>query len=109
MTEENEEDYINNIIRGLCEKIFESGKLRDHCHLKGKNRRPAHIKCNVNVTQKQSNFIPFIFHNYRNKDCHLFSKKLNDKKKDKVKFDIIPKTIDEYISVTYGCIRFNDS
>ena len=32
-----------------------------------------------------------------------------DKKNDKVKFDIIPKTNEEYISVTYGCIRFIDS
>ena len=34
---------------------------------------------------------------------------LFDKKKDKVKFDIVPKTNKEYISVTYGCIRFIDS
>ena len=32
-----------------------------------------------------------------------------DKKKDKVDFEIIPKTNEEYISVTFGCIRFNDS
>ena len=32
-----------------------------------------------------------------------------DKKNDKVKFEIIPKTNEEYISVTYGCIRFIDS
>ena len=38
-----------------------------------------------------------------------FLKKLVDKKKDKVDFDIIPKTNEEYISVTYGCIRFIDS
>ena len=30
-------------------------------------------------------------------------------KKDKVYFEIIPKTNEEYISVTYGCIRFIDS
>ena len=29
-------------------------------------------------------------------------------KNDKVKFDIIPKTNEEYTSVTYGCIRFID-
>ena len=34
---------------------------------------------------------------------------LVDKKNDKVKFDIVPKTNEEYISVTYGCIRFIDS
>ena len=36
-------------------------------------------------------------------------KKLADKKNDKVKFDIIPKTNEEYISVTYSCNRFIDS
>ena len=39
----------------------------------------------------------------------MFFKKLVDLKNDKVKFDIIPKTNEEYISVTYGCIRFIDS
>ena len=38
-----------------------------------------------------------------------FFKKLVHKKKDKVDFEIIPKTNEEYISVTYGCIRFIDS
>ena len=39
----------------------------------------------------------------------MFSKRLVDKKKEKVDFEIIPKTNEEYISVTYGCIRFIDS
>ena len=108
MTEKNE-DYKNNNICRFCEKNIESNKVRDHCHLTGKYRGPAHSKCNINVTQKQSNFIPFIFHNFSNYDCHMFFKKLVDKKKDKVDFEIIPKTNEEYISVTYGCIRFIDS
>ena len=39
----------------------------------------------------------------------MFFKKLVDKKNDKVKFDIIRKTNEEYIPVSYGCIRFIDS
>ena len=39
----------------------------------------------------------------------MFFKKSVDLKNDKVKFDIIPKTNEEYISVTYGCIRLIDS
>ena len=39
----------------------------------------------------------------------MFFKKLVDKKKDKVDFDIIPKTNEEYIFVTYAGIRFIDS
>ena len=109
MTQKDEEDYRKNIICRFCEKNIESDKVKDHCHLTGKYRGPAHSKCNVNVTQKQSNFIPFIFHNFSNYDCHMFFKKLVDKKKDKVDFEIIPKTNEEYMSVTYGCIRFIDS
>ena len=108
MTEENE-DYKNDNICRFCEKNIESDKVRDHCHLTGKYRGPAHSKCNVNVTQKQSNFIPFIFHNFSNYDCHMFFKKLVEKKKDKVDFEMIPETIEEYISVTYGGIRIIDS
>ena len=109
MTEENEEDFRNDNICRFCEKNIDSDKVRDHCHLTGKYRGPVHSKCNINVTQKQSNFIPFVFHNFSNYDCHMFFKKLVDKKKDKVDFEIIPKTNEEYISVTYGCIRFIDS
>ena len=109
MTDEDEEDYKKNNICRFCEKNIESDKVRDHCHLTGKYRGPAHSKCNVNVTQKQSKFIPFIFHNFSNYDCHMFFKNIVDKKKDKVDFEIIPKRNEEYISVTYGCIRFIDS
>ena len=109
MTQENENDYKNNNVCRFCEKDFESDKVRDHCHLTGNYRGPAHNVCNINVKQKDSNFIPFIFHNFSNYDCHMFFKKLVGKKNDKVKFDIIPKTNEEYISVTYGCIRFIDS
>ena len=109
MSKKDEEDYRDNIICRFCEKEIITDKVRDHCHLTGEYRGPVHSKCNINVTQDQSNFIPFIFHNFSNYDCHMFFKKLVVKKNDKVKFDNIPKTNEEYISVTYGCIRFIDS
>ena len=109
MSKENEEAFKNNNICRFCEKNIESDKVPDHCHLTGKHRGPAHNACNINVKQKDSNFIPFAFHNFSNYDCHMFFKKLVDLKKDKVKFEIIPKTNEEYITVKYGCIRFFDS
>ena len=93
----------------FVKKNIDSDKVRDHCHLTGKYRGPAHSKCNINVTQKQSNFIPFIFHSFSNYDCHMFFRKLIDMKNDKIKFNIVPKTNEEYISVSYGCIKFIDS
>ena len=38
----------------------------------------------------------------------MFFRKVIDKKKDKVKFDIISKTNEQIISVTCECIRFID-
>ena len=87
----------------FVKKNIESDKVRDHCHLTGKYRGPAHNTCNINVKQKDSNFIPFAFHNSSNYDCHMIFKSLVYLKKDKVKFKIIPKT------VKYGCTRFVDS
>ena len=92
MTQEDEEDFKNNSICRFCEKEILSDKVRDHCHLTGKNRGTAHNACNINVRQADSNFIPFAFHNFSNYDCHMFFKRLVDLKKDKVKFKIIPKT-----------------
>ena len=109
MKQEDQEDFKNNNICRFCETNIESDKVRDHCHLTGKYRGPAHNVCNINVKQKDSNFIPFAFHNFSKYDSHMFFKRLVDLKKDKVKFEIIPKTNEEYISVRYGCIRFIDS
>ena len=109
MTEENEEDYRKKYICRVCENNSDCDKVRDHCHFTGTYGGPAHSKCKVKGTQDQSFFIPFVFHNFSNYDCHMFFKKLVDEKIDKVNFDIIPKTNEEYISVTYGCIRFIDS
>ena len=89
-------------------KLF-SDNVKNHCHLTGKYRGPVHNKCNIKVTQKKRNFIPFIFTSFSNYDCHLFFKKVVDRKNDKVKFDIVPKTNEKHISVTHGCIRFIDS
>ena len=82
MTQEDEEDFHNNNICRFCEKEIISEKVRDHCHLTGKYRGPARNTCNINVKQKDSNFIPFAFHNFSKYDCHIFFKRLVDLRKD---------------------------
>ena len=72
MTREDENNFKNSNICWFCELPFESQKkVRDHCHLTGLYRGVAHEKCNINVKQKHSNFIPFMFHNFSKYDCHL--------------------------------------
>ena len=66
MTEEDQDEYRTNNICRFCEKNNKSDKIRDHCDLTCGYRGPAHVKCNINVTQEQSNFIPFVFHKFSN-------------------------------------------
>ena len=72
MTQEDDEHYRNNNNCRFCEKNFEPDKARDHCHLTGKIGGPAHSTCNINVTEKQRTFIPFLFHNFSHYDGYLF-------------------------------------
>ena len=71
MTQENKEYFVNINICRFCEKIS-SDKVRNHCHLTGKNRGPAHSKCKINATQDESNIIPFTFHKFSSYDFHMF-------------------------------------
>ena len=72
---------INNNSSRFCEKEILSDKVRDHCHLTGNYRGPAHNVCNLNVKQKDRIFIPFAFHNFGKYDWHIFFKRLVDLEK----------------------------
>ena len=80
VTQEDKEGFDNNNFCRFCENEILSDEVRDHCHLTNIYRGPAHSNRNNNVTQKQSNFIAFVFHNFINYDCHHLFEKLVDKK-----------------------------
>ena len=80
MTEEVVDEYKNINTRRFCEKRILSDKVGDPCYLTGNYRRPAHNFRNIIGTKKQSKFIPFMFHIFSNYHCHMFFKRLNQKK-----------------------------
>ena len=80
MTEGDEGEIENNKLCRFCETNIESNKVTDHCQLTGSSRGPADQSRKINVTQKQSKFIPFLFHKFSNYDCHLFFKNFVNKK-----------------------------
>ena len=67
----------------ICgEKMESKDKVRDHCHLTGKYRGPAHYKCNLAF--KYSNYIPVFFHHLEGYDSHLLMQDLGKYKEKKL-------------------------
>ena len=103
----------------LCEKIYkpkgvnENPVVRDHCHLTGKFRGLAHNNRNLNTRKALTSFVPILFHNFSEYDCHLIFEKIIDMATEKnIKInenDIIAKLSENYISVKIGCLKFLDS
>ena len=57
LTKGEKKEFRKNSICHICEEKIEGDiKVRDHCHLTGKYRGPAHSRCHLNY--KPPNFIP---------------------------------------------------
>lgn len=82
----------------ICGLAFEMNdtRVRDHCHLTGRYRGPAHAACNLNY--QDSREIPIIMHNLSGYDAHLFIKKLSSHIEGDI--SIIPNNAEQYISFT---------
>ena len=64
----------------------------------------------MNVKQKSSSFVPMFFHNFSGYDCHLiFEELLTQAYNLKLAINIIPKSLENSVSVHVGCLRFLDS
>ena len=94
--EEEEEEFQSSNTSWICEKLIddENEKVRDHCHVTGKFRGPAHWSCNVNLQLTKK--VPVIFHNLRGYDSHLIFDELN---KFDVKIDVIPIRLEKYMAI----------
>ena len=112
----SQESFQQSKVCWLCENPLGDAegashdKVRDHDHLTGKYRGAAHNKCNLNCKKKSSSFVPIFFHNFSGYDCHLiFEELLTSAYNLKLPINIIPKSMENYVSVQVGCLRFLDS
>ena len=115
ITPEEEESFQQSTICWLCESSLDNTegtlctKVRDHDHLTGKYRGAAHIICNINCKQRSSSFVPIFFYNFSGYDCHLiFEELLTEAYNQNYNPTIIPKSLENYVSVQVGCLRFLD-
>ena len=81
----------------ICDKHFteKDYKVKDHNHLSGKYRGPAHRSCNLKI--RYPNYIPVFMHNLSNYDTYLFVRELS---KCPGKLNVIPETAEKYISIS---------
>ena len=92
---ENEEFQRSNVC-WICGKLTDfTDKVRDHCHVFGNYRGPAHCSCNINL--KVSKKVPVIFLNLKGYDSHLIFKELS---KFDLKISVLPNGLENYMSFT---------
>ena len=70
MTTEDESNFNNATMCGICDHELNDGKVRDHCHMTGKYRCCAHSKCNLLFNHKDFKILVF-FHNLKGYDSHF--------------------------------------
>lgn len=82
----------------ICRLGFDANETRanDHCHLTGKFRGVAHVKCNLNY--QDSRTVPVVMHNLSGYDSHLIIRQLSNGINGDI--TIIPFNAEQYISFT---------
>ncbi|XP_070158058.1 uncharacterized protein [Polyergus mexicanus] len=82
----------------VCERPFEleDARVRDHCHLTGRYRGPAHSNCNLNY--KETYVIPVFFHNLSSYDAHFIIRDVANAFPGNV--ELLPLIKETYISFT---------
>ena len=110
MSQEEEVQFEQAEKCWFCENPLDDTKVRDHDHLTGKNRGAAHNICNIQSQQRSSSFVPIFFHNFSGYDCHLiFEEFLIQAFEKGYEPRIIPKSMENYVSIQVGWLRFLDS
>ena len=106
LTKEQWEVYRSATRCHICEKPFEPDdkRVRDHCHLTGRYRGPAHSSCNL--FYRNVSYIPVVFHNLFGYDSHFIIKKIATLFKGNI--DVLPITKEKYISFTKHVISTAD-
>ena len=90
----------------ICLKPLKGVVVRDHDHLTGKFRGPAHQDCNVNY--KVPKDFPVVFHNLKNFDGHIIINALQSKMFNNPP-SIIAQSIEKYIGFKLDRFKFIDS
>lgn len=106
MTPEEEQSFQEAKDCHICGKTLGRDRVRDHDHVNGLYRGPAHNLCNKHYTIKLGYKVPVFFHNLRGYDSHFIMEEIT---KFCTKLDCIPNTMDKYIAFSTEILDFKDS
>ena len=109
LTPEQKLEFLDpDCVCHFCEKRCDDDRVRDHCHLTGEYRGPAHNTCNIEEGKKNTRRykIPVVFHNLTNYDGHLIIREVGEHTS---KIDVIPRNYEKYISFSFNHFKFLDS
>ena len=95
MTTEDENNFQNSNDCWICAQKIIKDKVRDHYHITGKYRGPAHKECNSKLRIPRK--LPIIFHNLKGYDGHIIFKELNNF--DNIDIQVIHKSSEKYMSI----------
>ena len=91
----------------ICQKKTDGDKVRDHCHITGEYRGPAHSNCNLKLALKPATYtLPIFFHNLKGYDSHIILHALKD---EWGKVTCIAHTMEKYMSFRLDKLVFYDS
>ena len=103
LTPTQQQQFNNATNCYMCNVSFNEQvtKIREHNHFNGKYRGAACQSCNTKEG-KASKEIPVFFHNGSKYDFHFIVTELMKYQDRYNKVEVLPKTSEEYISITYG-------
>ena len=118
------EDYVKVAIpRQHCHNEFETKStcqicvedsvkkadviVRDHCHITGQYRGPAHANCNLRYKIDKRHWkLPVFMHNLRGYDSHLIIKAIKERHGP---VRVIPTNMEKFMSFSVGQLQFIDT
>ncbi|CAG8604111.1 701_t:CDS:2, partial [Paraglomus occultum] len=115
LTKEEENQYNSAKVCWICNEAFDCGttednrkKVRDHDHITGKYRGPAHSICNLQLRIKPEETKLLIrFHNMEKYDAHFIAKAMGRVSQEEI--SAIPHNMENYLSFDIGYQRYMDS
>ena len=107
MTNENESNFNNATMCGICDNELDDDKVRDHCHMTGKYRCCVHSNCNLHVNHKYFK-IPMFFHNLNGYVSHFIICNAHECH-SKRNIDVIAQNSEKFIMFGFDNLHVKDS